>query len=282
MKSTLLLVVSGMMTGLSFSQEQVLKSLTEKSKEKLEAQDFNTTRSNKERGNLQDDRSKKSMEEAPGAPAPKPQAAAPDTVATSAVAYETTYVFDVSCTYRIDVKEGANKPQTITYLFGKDAFKADVAEGTSMIWDSKNKVMITIMEAQKMAMVMSTDRVEAMMNQKTGKGSGQEDRDVKVTRTGKTKVILGYTCEEMVIESDGHKTQLWLAKNTGVNITEAFATYFSKSMEGAYDSDATAGSVLMEMTAYDKHGKETTHMLMTALSKTTVKFFLGAYKITTL
>lgn len=281
MKSILLLVVSGLLTGLSFSQENLIKSLKGKSKEKLEAQDFNTTRSNKERGNLQDDRSKKSSEETPGAPA-SPAPASPDTMASSPVTYETTYIFDVNCTYQIDVKEEGSKSQTITYLFGKDAFKADVAEGTSMIWDSKNKVMITIMEAQKSAMVMSTDRVEAMMNQKSAKSTGHESSNAKITRTGKTKVILGYTCEEVLIESDEHKTQLWVAKDTGVNITEAFASYFSKSMKGASDSDAMAGGILMEMTAYDKQGKETMHMLMTALSKEMVKFFLGAYKITTL
>lgn len=279
MKSLLVLAASILLTQLSFAQEGLVNDLKGKAKKKAEAQDFNTTRNNRE--NLQNSKksSSRSSESAPASssPAPPSPAPAPDSSVAATVNYENEYVFNANITYQIE--SGKNKDvNTVTYFIGESCFKAEMAKDMAMIFDSKNKVMITLVEASKMAMVMSSDKMNAYaQNQPTDK----DQKNYKITRTGKTKVILGYTCEEVIAESDDSKSVIWIAKNTGINISESFANYFASNMKGA-SNEAYQGGLMMEMTNYNTKGEIQAHLLLTAISKEVSKVFIGSYKITTL
>lgn len=278
MKSFLVLIASFIVANFSFAQEKLLNDLKGKAKNKVEAQDFNTTRNNRE--NLQNDKksSSKSSESMP-AGSPPPPAPAPtsnDTVASS-LAYENKYDFNANITYQIEAGKNKNV-NTVTYFIGESCFKAAMAKDMAMIFDTKNKVVITLIEASKTAMVMSSDKINAYAQHQN---TDSEHKNYKITRTGNTKVILGYTCEEVIAESDDSKSVIWIAKETGINISEAFANYFSTNMKGA-SNEAYQGGLMMEMTSYDKKGEIQAHMLITSISKELTSVVLGAYKITTL
>lgn len=274
MKSFFLLTASLILTQLSTAQENVLNNLKGKAKGKIEAQDFNTTRNNRE--NLQNKKSSKQSETLPAsAPAPAPVESI-DSSSASTGTYRSEYTFTANLTYQMEAGQ-KKEVNTITYFIGEGYFKAAMSQDMSMIFDTENHLMITIMEASKSAMVMSSDKMSAYSK----KPENSESKNYKITRTGKTKTILGYTCEEIIAESDDSKSIMWIAKDTGIDVSTAFANYFAANMK-ATSEEAYQGGLLMEMTSFNKKGEQTAHMLMTNLSKELVKFMLGAYKITTL
>ena len=179
--------------------------------------------------------------------------------------------------------ESAKKPgesQTIRYDFGDKVIQMAANADMTSIMDSKNGVMIMLNNKEKTAMVMSTQAMEAAMKQQ--QMNQGEKPAAKITRTGRTKTILGYKCEEVLIESEGKKTEVWVAKNTGIDVSNTFANMNKASASQIPNEAFTEGGMLLEMNGYDAAGKLEMHMLATALSKESKTVNIGAYKITKL
>ena len=279
MKALLLVLLAFFASSIVFGQEGLIKSIGTTAKEKANAQDFNTTRNNKERGNLMDD--KKSKE----APAPASSAPVESEIAEPAPAepsgeYQASYTFTSSVTYSMESAKKQDGSQTVTYDFGDQVIKMASNADMSSILDSKNGVMIMLNNKEKTAMVMSTKAIEAAMKQQ--QMSQGEKPAAKVTKTGRTKTILGYKCEEFLIESEGKKTEVWITKDAGIDISNTFANMSKASASQIPNEAFTQGGMLLEMNAYDAAGKVETHMIATALSKDTKTVNIGAYKITKL
>lgn len=279
MKALLLLVVICSTTVLSFGQQELLKSVGKTAKEKANAQDFNTTRNNKERGNLQDEKSR-SSKESEGAPAPAPGAVQTESSEEPMGDYQASYTFSSSVTYKMENLKKESETQEIHYSFGDQVIQMDPAnQGMSTIIDSKNGVMIMLNHKEKTATVMSTKMMEMAIKQQTMNQSSDKPA-AKITKTGRTKTILGYKCEEVIIESD-IKIEVWVTTEAGIDISNVFAN-MAKTTMSQIPGEAFSGGVLMEMTSFDSIGKQEMHMLMTALSKETKTVNIGAYKITKL
>ena len=278
MKTLLLACTLPCLSLLAFEQEGLLKSLGNTAKEKANAQDFNTTRNNKERGNLMDEKAKQS------APAPAPGSAPAESaepVSTESTGdYQASYQFSSQVTYQIEHAKKPGESQTIHYCFGDQVVEMQAnGQDMSSIIDSKNQVMIMLNEKNKTATVMSMKAMEAAM-QHEQMGQGQKPA-AKITKTGRTKTILGYTCEEVLIESD-RKTEVWISNEPGIDASKTLAG-MSLSAAGQVPKEAfVQGGMMMEMTAYDAAGKPETHLLVTALSKESKTIAIGAYKITKL
>jgi hypothetical protein len=286
MKTLLLALFICCLSSIASGQSDLIKSVGKTAKEKANAQDFNTTRNNKERGNLMDDKSKESAP-APGAPAPAssesatPVETAP-TESTESGEYQPSYTFTSSVSYKIESSKKPGESQIINYNFGDQVVKMEANnQGTSMssIIDSKNGVMIMLNDKEKTAMVMSTKAMEAAMKQQ--QMNQGEKPAAKITKTGRTKTILGYNCEEMLIESD-KKTEVWTTKDAGIDVSNTFANMNKTSASYIPNEALTGGGMLMEMNSFDTSGKPEMHMVVTALSKESKTVNIGAYKITKL
>ncbi len=279
MKALLLLVVICCTTAISFGQQELLKSVGKTANEKANAQDFNTTRNNKERGNLRDEKSK-SSKESEGAPAPAPGAVQTESSEEPMGDYQASYTFSSGVTYKMENLKKGSETQEVHYSFGDQVIKMDPAnQEMSTIIDSKNGVMIMLNHKEKTATVMSTKMMEMAMKQQTMNQSSEKPA-AKITKTGRTKTILGYKCEEVIIESD-IKIEVWVTTETGIDISNVFAN-MAKTTMSQIPAEAFSGGVLTEMTSFDSQGKQEMHMLMTALSKETKTVNIGAYKITKL
>ncbi len=280
MKALLLALMISCLSLMTFAQEGLIKSIGSTAKEKANAQDFNTTRNNKERGNLREE--KKTMESSPApasAPAPESSEQAPVEGEPSGE-YQSSYTFTSSVTYQMESVKKQGESQTINYNFGDQVIKMEaVGQLMSSIIDSKNGVMIMLNEKEKTAMVMSTKAMEAAMKQQ--QMNQGEKPAAKITKTGRTKTILGYTCEEILIESD-KKTEVWITKDAGIDVSNAFANMNKTSPSQVPNEAFTEGGMLMEMNGYDTAGKLDIHMIVTALSKESKTVNIGAYKITKL
>ncbi|TSJ41875.1 DUF4412 domain-containing protein [Fluviicola chungangensis] len=281
MKALLLVLLVSCLSSMLFGQEGLVKSIGNTAKEKVNAQDFNTTRNNKERGNLMDE--KKSKEAAPApASAPAPGASEPAAPAETEPSgeYQASYNFTSSVTYKVESAKKPGESQSIHYNFGDQVIQMEaVGQDMSSIIDSKNGVMIMLNNKEKTAMVMSTKAMEAAMKQQ--QMNQGEKPAAKITKTGRTKMILGYRCEEILIESD-KKTEVWITKDAGIDVSNTFANMNKTSPSQIPDEAFSDGGMLMEMNGYDAAGKVEMNMVVTALAKESKTVNIGAYKITRL
>lgn len=276
MKALLLALIVSCLASVGFGQQGLVKSIGNTAKEKANAQDFNTTRNNKERGNLMD--VQKSGEAAP-APASAPAESASPAETEPSGDYQASYTFTSSVSYKIESAKNPGESQVIDYDFGDQVIKMAATPDMSSIIDSKNGVMIVLNNKEKTAMVMSTNAMEAAMKQQQVNQGNKPA--AKITRTGRTKTILGYKCEEMLIETD-KKTEVWITKDAGIDVSNTFANMNKTSPSQIPNEAFTEGGMLMEMTGYDTAGKMEVHMLITALSKESKIVNIGSYKITKL
>lgn len=268
----------------SASQAQILNQIGGKAKEKLNAQDFNTTRSNRERGmGLAPEQKQSSKEQAPNpAPAPAPSESQPEENMESGSSYESVYKFNVDFVYKFEKIEKNTESFNIHYAFGDNCVKMeylgdDAKKSMTSILDSKNNSMIMIDKTNNTATIMPKKYFEMAQSHQAEK-AGDTPKG-KVTKTGRTKIILGYTCYEYLIESSS-KTEVWITNDANVNINDAFLE-ISKNYASSFPDDARAsGGLMMEMFGYDKDGKQSMHLIMTELNKKESSLNLGTYKIT--
>jgi len=267
----------------TLANAQVLESIKGTAKGKLQSQDFNTGRSNKEKSGLTN---KKSA--SPAAPAssatPEPEnadSASTETPASGTLNYKKEYSFDMKVAY--DITDMKKKETTnMAYSYSDEAMYTSMTDGqSSMINDYVNEVMISIDEKSKSATVMSSSFSNKMAskmmdnhNEKAGKTT--------ITKTGETKQILGKNCEKYIATSeDGTKIDMWITTDIVIDNAKIAASLMQYSKTAQPEGDYPASGTTMEFTSYNKKGEAETHMIMTEFSETAFTKNLNDYRITT-
>ena len=190
--------------------------------------------------------------------------------------HENSYTFKKKLNYQItDKKEKVNN---LKYHFGNDGAVMNSFDETEMttILDMKNQVSITIDEDKKTAMVMSTKMLGKLM---TG---GSKESTATVTKTGKTKDILGYSCDEYLIVDKKQTFNVWITEEITMDYTE-IAKGFAKWTKTPINSDVIGSNgFMMEMTSYNKKGEQDAHMLITEYEEVETTVNLSDYEVTAL
>ncbi len=269
----------------SVSAQDVLRAIGSAAKQKAEQQDFNTTRSNRDKSSLQNKKASKNTsvdapESSPAPPPPPPPPAEMDSSAAENAApkYSDSYTFNGKYTYAIeDLKK--KKTTTITSYYSDGAmWMVTPGQTSSSIMDYTAEVMIMLEDKDKTGMVMSTQWANKMAANQVEK---QEESagETTITKTGKTKVILGYTCEEWIATNTEGKTEMWVTNDAGFDHDKMTAsmTKYMKSIPTNMQEDQFG--MLMEMTSYNEKGVAETHMVMTEFDKTPVTKSLTEYKL---
>ncbi len=157
------------------------------------------------------------------------------------------------------------KPQEMSYSIKGNKVRMEVGGQTGvggMIMDTTKKEMITIMDSEKMYMVM------AMPDPTNTKAGKQEE--VKLEKTGETEKILGYKAEKYISTAEGVKTELWLAEGIGSFPAMGGGGAMGKRKSPTQGWErALAGKELfpLRVVGLDKAGKETFRMETTAINK---------------
>jgi hypothetical protein len=165
---------------------------------------------------------------------------------------------------------------SMTYYYGSTALMSVMtAQEMAMIYDFSAETMTTINEKGKTATIMSarwlSDEVE----------KAADADDVTITKTGQTKTILGYTCEEYIIQDPKSKTVCWVTTQIAVDYTK-MQHAMSKSVSKTYSDNFKEAGISMEMTTYDKKGEANAHMIMTEYKEESTVKDLGGYTVTSL
>lgn len=183
---------------------------------------------------------------------------------TAATPFEGKVVYNVTT-------QGESMDMTI-YAKGKKSKMelATQAQNMSVIMDWDEQKMYMVMDEQKMVMRMSMDAAEGVEKKaaKKGKHTGN-----KLEKTGKTKDILGYSCEQWIAHGDnGELVEFWGSTEAG-----AFSGFMGRGpMTGKLDlPDMEEFAEMKEMfpmmvLVKDKSGKEVIRMEATAIAKTSI------------
>jgi hypothetical protein len=242
------------------------------------AQDYNSSRSNKARG---------FMPLEPGAYSPSEsqtkevdsssemQAQGGSSVGTSGNRdkVQDTYVFNhnvVMVTEVYNKKGDIEAKSSMKLLFsevgGYFAGKAIRIEGmdeempeTTSIFDMDNNQMISLMEMSGMKMAFIV-----------GFGSENEITEesvVSFSKTGKTKSILGYVCEQYIAEDADTKSEFWVASGEDFGMSQAMLYMGKNAQRKSSESNATPDGFVLEMTSIDQKSKEKIVMKVAEVNK---------------
>ncbi|WP_338815096.1 hypothetical protein V9L05_08260 [Bernardetia sp. Wsw4-3y2] len=139
---------------------------------------------------------------------------------------------------------------------------------SKVIVDGSQQAMITIMEDQKQAIAMKMPNIENYEQaQEQEQNPDQAMKDVKITRTGRTKNILGYTCSETIMESNDMKATSWTTKQVKLSQFKAFAGMMIQNKKDKNQLMAVPLEFTMEMESIDKKTGEKTKMTVTEVNE---------------
>lgn len=102
-----------------------------------------------------------------------------------------------------------------------DGKKVDEEDKTFIVFDSELKSMITLTQSGNsgMALVMSLDGIDGLAD------SLVDDKmdNLIINKTGKTKSILGYNCDNYIIETEDGTTDAWISHEIKMSTFKAFS-----------------------------------------------------------
>lgn len=184
--------------------------------------------------------------------------------------------FKLGITYEMTgSKSGGQERNTqITYLLSDKEYAGFEAggKGMTMVYDLPNQQMITLMESNKMAMIMDMKQMQARMEAMNKDKKPEPGNNFKVSRTGKTEKILGYTCDIYEVSSTKSTMLVWITKELGSGYT-SFAKSFSMMMKnnpaGANlpEFKEMAGGVMLKMQTTSKENGSTTNLEAKSIDK---------------
>ena len=189
---------------------------------------------------------------------------------------EESYLFNTKIIYKMTVSD-KNESSVVNYemwFSDNEAYMAtkvdsdkntdsrDMPSSVLSILDDKNQAMIIIMEEQKMAQLLSMSKIKDIAVEENE--IDDEDTDFKAIRkTGNTKKILGYNCEEFMSENETNKFSFWVTKELDLFQKNMFFN-LSKSLGGNTFDDIPkeAQGFMMEMSYENLSNNEKGNMVV--------------------
>lgn len=142
------------------------------------------------------------------------------------------------------------------------AKEGDKAEplSTVMVYDNQNRcfMMLIDKDGQKTG-IISTMPSDSAMKAKSAERSGDESKQTTITKTGRSRVIAGYKCDEYKITEQDKKgyALAWLTKDLKI---KADKSSWGKAGIPSYYGAGLEGSSMLAMESYDENNKLTMKM----------------------
>jgi hypothetical protein len=183
-----------------------------------------------------------------------------------------------------EFKKEKEKEKTIytTYLDSKSFdygmhFKApEEVDYTLMIFDTENNLMVTLTDADGektgFAVAFTPEQAETIAEEaEEDTGAGETEDAYKAYKTGKTKNILGYTCEEYLIEDENETVTMWVTRDLNKEMKKTYMknSTFTGLFSYAYYTDG----VVMEYIIEDRKDGDKSVMTVTDIDLNKKKSF---------
>lgn len=183
-----------------------------------------------------------------------------------------------------EFKKEKEKEKTIytTYVDSKSFdygmhFKAPEEEDYSlMIFDTDNNLMVTLTDADGektgFAVAFTPEQAEAIAEEaEADAATGEAEDAYKAYKTGKTKNILGYKCEEYLIEDENETVTMWVTRDLN---REMKKTYMKNStFTGLFSYAYYTDGLVMEYVIEDRKDGDKSVMTVTDIDLNKKKSF---------
>ena len=195
---------------------------------------------------------------------------------TGNVAYEPSYSFDAYIQMQIsNYKKNGNLGDQVMYDNYVNKTKADYAmvfkdgkDQSTIIFDTKNSAMLilTNSDGEKTGFATTIDP-EAMAEMAEDYAEEEEPTELdayNIKKTGKSKDILGYKCDEYLLEEESSEIHMWVSEELGKDMRKEWLK--NKQTFGAMFMHAYAlNGMVLEYDLMDKANGEKTIMLVTKI-----------------
>jgi len=213
---------------------------------------------------------------------------------------EESYAFDTSVTYELTMIEN-DKPSVVNYEMWfpekagymatkvKNSSKGDSKDMPSSmlsILDDTNQAMIIIMEEQKIAQLLSMSKIKDVALKENETETETESVGTafnSIQKTGKTKKILGYNCEEFSSQNDTDKFTFWITKDLELFQKNMFFN-ISKSLGGNTFENIpeNAQGFMMEMHFENSSNGQKGSMTVVNIDKSKKLIMMNEYQLMSL
>jgi hypothetical protein len=134
--------------------------------------------------------------------------------------------------------------------------KKDASIPTQFIFDNDNRCFMMLMENEgSKTGIISTIPSDSAINAQVKNQKGTEKKPATITRTGNTKMIAGYKCEEYKVVEEGEDgyANVWMTKD--VKIKADKRNWGKAGMPTYYGNPEFEGSMMLAMESFDKDNK---------------------------
>jgi hypothetical protein len=195
---------------------------------------------------------------------------------TGNVAYETVYSFDAYIQMEItNYKKNGSVDGQIIYdnYVSKDAadYAMEFVDGkdkSTIIFDTKNYAMLILADSdgERTGFATSIDPEAMAELAEDYAEENEEEIDIdsyRPVKTGKTKEILGYSCDEYLIEDEESEIHMWVSEKLGKDIRKEWMN--NQQTFGSMFTHAYAlNGMVLEYDLIEKNGEKTI-MLVTEI-----------------
>ena len=195
---------------------------------------------------------------------------------TDNVAYETVYSFDAYIQMEISEykKNGKLDEQMVydNYMHKQDADYAmvfkDEEDQSTIIFDTKNSAMLILSDAdgEKAGIATTIDKEAIAALAEDYNDDSNEDNDLlppNIKKTGKTKSILGYKCNEYLVEDEESEVHMWLSEKLGKEMRKEWMNN-QQTFGGMFAQAYGMKGMTLEYETIEKNGERST-MLVTKI-----------------
>ena len=177
------------------------------------------------------------------------------------VDYEGSYDFTAYLQMEVsDYKKNGKLDNKILYdsYISKDA--ADYAmvyndggDRSTIIFDEENSAMLVLSDSdgEKTGFAMGMDPETMAEAAEEYAEEEMEDHPYDPYKTGRSKNILGYSCDEYVVEDDDSKVQMWVSQELGKEVRKKMLSN-NQTFGGAFYHAAYMNGMVMEYEFLDK------------------------------
>lgn len=183
--------------------------------------------------------------------------------------------------YVTKIDDGKNDPININYYLTKKAefigMKMDLKGAQDMftVIDIPNETVHLFMSMSGKKSTMSVG-----VNFDKAVAEGTEYPDMKITKTGNTKKILSYNCDEYDVKGKDLSGKVWITQNAPVSFGKNFYNMSSNKLKKANQMAqswlANMDGLVMEMRMTDTSKRNATVMTMTCIALDKTNFTLNS------
>lgn len=185
-------------------------------------------------------------------------------------------------------KRGKESTSDFIYLLPKEGeyMGYEVEKQAIGVMDMEAKKIVTVIEDQNMATVMDMETIVEIASDYQEETTQADVNDIKITKTGKTKMIAGYKCEQYLIENDETEGEMWKALDFNeidlMKMGSGMAQMMQQNKKLKVPKDYLEfmeSGFMFEGTFLDKKNQEKTHMLVVSVEAKRTEVDLQKYQI---